>query len=175
MHFYRRHRISIATVAIVIGGLFALACNGAGKPTDNAGGAGTHTEKACNTWITQQPHFNATTNQVIAKTRSGCDVTPDGYVVAMTLWYHPDNATTYIQMATHTCDTPTPIDPIVKPSPGEDATCTQLANGVCHVGKWQLRVLVTGSVQGRDFGTWHMPRSDEEPQHIKSCTQHIRG
>jgi hypothetical protein len=149
---------------------------------------GTTTTEKCATQISKQPHFDSNTGLITAETKSQCDKTPDSHHVTITLWYHPypngnvkpkframgnsESGARPGQNAYPECG--------VTPKPGETIHCVIAKSGICKVGIWKITVLVTGSMQGVDFGRpgsggYNVPSDEEKLVHIDHCARNPNG
>jgi hypothetical protein len=120
--------------------IVALACNGKGGDKSN-------TAKLCDTRVTQRPTaVKVHTNVVVrTETRSECDKAPAAHVVHISMDYRRDRKAAWKQAYR--------AEPCREiPRLGRSVSCQANAYGICKVGQWRTRVLVTGSgLDGRSF------------------------
>lgn len=183
-------RKRLATITAIVG-IMIVILTGAGKcnadnsnqPNDGSGGTTKGSlHKACNTVIVEQPTWKPRENLIEAKTHSDCKRIPDSHVVTITLWYHPypnGNVQPKFRAMGNSNSGAFPGQNAypgcgVTPKPGDPTDCIIAKRGICHVGIWKITVLVTGSMEGHDFGgpgnpDFKLSNSEEKHVHIDHC------
>lgn len=165
MHISHKRALAVALAGI---GLFALLgaakCDGA-QHGPGSGESAPSVLKACATEILGLPD-TAAGNKVIVKTKSECDKPPNAHSVLITLLFHPRGATQFVKVAVHQC-------PGI-PLPGHPINC-KATEVPCRQGIWQVKVLVTYSMNIGDGGDFaYTPDQSGESTYISKCNLHSK-
>jgi hypothetical protein len=134
--------------------IVGLACDGEGDTPNTA--------KRCDTRIVQRPTAVAVHTQVVVRTatKSECDMAPTAHVVHISMDYRADSNASW---------TPAYRAELCRdiPRPGHPVTCQANAYGICKIGQWRTRVLVTGS--GPDGRAFSFTLPEKPTNTIRKC------